>query len=54
MVLYFSKSLSSSISIQKDINLIYLFLSSPLFLYVWTYPLILGNIKTNGLTASSK
>ena len=52
MVLYFSKSLLSSI--QKDINLIFLFLSWRLFLNVGAYALILGNIKTNALTISSK
>ena len=46
MVLYFSDSFSSSI--RKDINLLFLSLK------VLTYPLILGNIKTNVLTTSSK
>ena len=51
MVLYFSNSLSS---LHKDINLLFLFLSSPLSLNILIYPLILGNIKTSGLTTSSK
>ena len=52
IVLYFSNSFSSSI--QKDINLLFLFLSPSLTSYVLTYPLILGNIKTNGLITLSK
>ena len=50
MVSYFSNSSSSSI--HKDINLLYLPLS--LTLKVLTYPLILGNFKTNGLMTLSK
>ena len=52
MVLYFCNSLS--LSIQKDINLLSLFLSLLLSLKVLTYPLILGNIRNNGHVASSK
>ena len=51
IILYISNSLSPSI--RKDINLIFLFLSSPLSLNIVTYPLFLGNIKTNGLIISS-
>ena len=47
MVLYFSNSFSSSI--RKDINFLFLFLSSSLPLSFLTYLLSLGNIKANGL-----
>ena len=43
----------SSSFIRKDINLLFLFLSLPLSSNVLTYPLILGNIKTNDLITSS-
>ena len=46
MVLYFFNSLSSSL--RKYINLLFFSLK------VLTYPLILGNVKTNGLITSSK
>ena len=46
MVLYFTNSLSSSI--QKNINLLFLTLK------VLTYPLNLGNIKTNNVITLSK
>ena len=49
MVLYFSNSLSSSIS--KGINLV--FVSPPLSSNILTYSLVLGNIKTSGLITSS-
>ena len=52
MVSYFSNSSSSSI--HKDTNLLYLPLSLSLTLKVLTYPLILGNFKTNGLMTLSK
>ena len=48
MVLYFSNSFS--LSIWKEINLLLLSFT----LNVLTYPLILGNSKTNGLTTLSK
>ena len=50
MALYFSNSFSSFIG--KEVN----FLSSfpSLILKALTYPLILGNIKTNGFITSSK
>ena len=38
----------------KEINLLFLFLSPHLILNVLTYPLILGNIQTNGFISSSK
>ena len=50
--LYFSNRLSSSI--QKDINLLRWFLSPSLTLNVLAYPIILGNIKPNGLITSYK
>ena len=51
MVLCFSNSFSPFI--WKDINLWFLSLY-PFFTFnVLTYPLILGNIKTNGLITSS-
>ena len=46
IILYCSYSLSSSI--WKDINVLLLSLK------ILTYPLLLGSIKTNGLTTSSK
>ena len=52
MALYFSNSLSSSI--WKNINLLFLCLSSSLTLKDLTYPLILDNIESNGLITSSK
>ena len=52
IALYFSNSYSSSI--QKDIDLLFLFLSPSLTLNVLTYPLILGIIKTDGLIALYK
>ena len=52
MLSYFSNSLSPSI--WKNIYLLSLSLSLFLSLKVLTYPLILGNIKTNGLLTSSK
>ena len=51
MVLYFYNLLSS---MQKDINLQFLSLSPSLTLNVLTYPLMSGNIKTNGLIAICK
>ena len=39
---------------RKDINLLFLFLSPSLTLKGLTYPLILSNIKTNGLTTLPK
>ena len=50
MVLYISNSFSSCI--KKDINLLSLF--SPSALNIVTYPLALGNIKTNCLITLSK
>ena len=47
MILYISNSFSSSI--RKDVKLLFVSLSLSLTLNVLTYPLILGNIKTNGL-----
>ena len=53
IVLYFSKSFSSSI--RKDLILLLLSLfPSSLTLNVLAYPLILGIMKTNGLIALSK
>ena len=52
MVLYISNSFSSSI--RKDVKLLFVSLSLSLTLNVLTYPLILGNIKTNGLITLSK
>ena len=52
MVFYFSNSFS--LSTLKNINLIFLFSSPFLTLNVLTYPLILSNIKTNGLITLSK
>ena len=47
MILYISNSFSSSI--RKDVKLLFVSLSLSLTLNVLTYPLILDNIKTNGL-----
>ena len=53
LVLYFSNSLS--ISIRKNVQLLSLFLFlSPSFFENFTYPLNLGNIKTDVLIISSK
>ena len=54
MVFYLTNSISSTI--QRDISLLFLFLSlSPsLSLEVLTHSLNLGNIKTNNLIISSK
>ena len=49
---FFSNSFSSSI--QKDINLLFLSLSLSLTLNVLTYPLVLGNTKTNHLITLCK
>ena len=52
MVSYFSYSWSSST--QKEINLLFLSLSSSLTLNVLTYQPYLSNGKTNGLISLSK
>ena len=52
MTLHSSNNVSSSM--QKNINLFFLFLSlsQSLFITFLTYPLILDNIETNGLIIS--
>ena len=52
LLLHFSNSLS--LTIGKDINLLFSSLSPSLTLNVSTHPLILGNIKTNGLITLAK
>ena len=52
MVLYFYHRLS--FSTPKDINLLFLSLSPSLTVKFSTYPLIVGNINTNGLITLSK